>query len=194
MTYQPDSPAALRAKDAPALRASYRRLAAHYETVVDEREEADKRLRNERERAQRMLDRKQARIRELESQLRAQNRASVPVERSGNESEQAKSKIAELEERLDELTGVLADTRSELQVSQDKTRHFKDMVSRYVAENEALKTCREAVRQAHNMMATALVQVKDAFGGRYYDDPPVDDGRDPSIWRLTGERSEGSPG
>ncbi|KAL8978319.1 MAG: hypothetical protein Q9205_006063 [Flavoplaca limonia] len=194
MTYQPDSSAALRAKDASALRASYRRLAAHYDTMVDERDEADKRLRIERERAQRMLDRKQVRIRELESELRKRDLDRVPVERSGNEIEQAKSKIAELEERLDELTGVLADTQSQLQVSQDETRHFKDMVSSYVAENEALKTCREAVRQAHNMMATALVQVKDAFGGRYYDDPPVDDGRDPSIWRLAGERSDGSPG
>ena len=194
MTYQPDSPAALRAKYASALRVSYRRLAAHYETVVDERDEADKKLRNERERAQRMLDRKQMRIRELESELRTRDRQSVPVERLGGEMEQAKSKIAQLEERLDELTGVLADTQQALQVSQDETRHFKDMVSRYVAETEALKTCREAVRQSHNMMATALVRVKDAFGGRYADDPPVDDGRDPSIWRLTGERSDGSPG
>ncbi|KAI4270042.1 MAG: hypothetical protein LQ337_006920 [Flavoplaca oasis] len=175
MTYQPDSPAALRAKDAPALRASYRRLAAHYDTVVDERDEADKRLRIERERAQRMLDRKQVRIRELESELRARDRESVPVEKSDTEIEQAKSKIADLEERLDKLTGVLADTRYELQVSQDETQLSKDMVSRYAAENEVWWTCRESVRQAHNMMATALVQVKDAFGGRYYDDPIIGD-------------------
>ena len=194
MTYQPDSPAALRAKDASALRVSYRRLTAHYEIVVDERDEAGKRLRHERVRAQRMLDRKQMKIRELESELRTRDRASVPVERSGGEMEQAKSKIAGLEERMEELTGVLAGTRRELQVSQDETRLSKDMVSRYIAENEALKTCREAVRQVHNTMATALVRVKDAFGGRYADDPPVDDGRDLSIWRLTGERSDGSPG
>ncbi|KAL9038560.1 MAG: hypothetical protein Q9180_003060 [Flavoplaca navasiana] len=176
MTYQPDTPAALRAKDAPALRASYRRLAAHYGTVVDERHEADKRLRSERERAQRILDRKQVRIRELESELRARDRASLPVESSGTEIEQAKSKIADLEKRLAELTGVLADTRSELQVSRDETQLSKDMVSRYAAENEVWWTCRESVRQAHNMMATALVQVKDAFGGRYDDEPIVGGG------------------
>ncbi|KAL8893639.1 MAG: hypothetical protein Q9192_005070 [Flavoplaca navasiana] len=143
MTYQPDSPAALRAKDAPALRVLYRRLAAHYETVVDERDEADKRLRNERERAQRTLDRKQVRIRELESELRARDRASVPVERSGNEIEQAKSKIAELEKRLDELTGVLADTRSELQVSQDETRRVEDALDRCIKVKEAWRTAGE---------------------------------------------------
>ncbi|KAI4272771.1 MAG: hypothetical protein LQ337_005069 [Flavoplaca oasis] len=130
MTYQPEPLAVVRTKDLTALRALYAVLADRYVTVVDERDEADKRLKAEREKAQKTIedaraaatrktDRMQAKIRELESELALSDRKLASASDSGPELKKAESKIASLESRLEELKKILIGTQEDLQSSQD---------------------------------------------------------------------------
>ena len=144
--FQPESLVSLREKDAPALRVSYSEIKEQYETVLDERAAANKKL-----------ERMQQKNHDLQVALDAADEKAASVSRPGLslELEQAKSKTAELHAALkDEVAkskaaqSELEATRSELKASRDCVRDLDSQISTVVAKNDILKVFRDRIVHA----------------------------------------------
>ena len=146
MTYQPEPLADIRKKDLVPLRASYGILAEHYETVVDERDEAVKRLKDEREKTQKTIedalatatkkaDRMQAKIRDLQGAIEASDQKMASALGSGPELKEAESKIASLESRVAELAKILTYTQEESQAPQNNQQDTQEALKSETADS-----------------------------------------------------------
>ncbi|KAI4219615.1 MAG: hypothetical protein L6R36_008195 [Xanthoria steineri] len=160
MAFKPESLVTLRAKDAPALRTAYSEMQEQYETVLDERDRANKKL-----------ERMRQDNRDLQAALDAADQKAASVSRPGFslELEQAKSKIAELQaarkqevarskatqseleatqSELEATGSELEAKRSELEASRDCVRDLKGELSTVVAKNSKAKVFRDRIMHA----------------------------------------------
>ena len=92
-SYQPERIASLMSKDAASIRASYRELAQHYESMADELDRAEKRAL-----------RFQRRNRDLDEALVSADRKASALSESAVELEEASSNIATLESSESSVT------------------------------------------------------------------------------------------
>ncbi|KAI4106729.1 MAG: hypothetical protein LQ339_002920 [Xanthoria mediterranea] len=153
MVFKPESLVTLREKDASALRAAYCEIKEQYETVLDERDRANKKL-----------ERMRQNNRDLQTAFDAADQKVASVSRPGLslEFEQGKSKIAELQAALKqevarskatqselEATGSeLEAKRSELEASRDCVRDLEGELSTVVAKNSKAKVFRDRIMHA----------------------------------------------
>lgn len=172
--FKPESLAALRAKDAPALRVSYSELKEQYETVLDERERAEtqfkeerlyaeKKFEDERASTNKKLERMREKNHDLQVALDAADAKAASVSKFGLELEQAKSKIAELQAARKQEVANSKALQSELAEAQRRMQELDDARSTAVAENRRLNGFRDTIQELHDSTTEAFRNV-DALG------------------------------